>query len=40
MVDFKTFDVQMGKQTITTHILPKISRSKGNHNDIWSANKI
>ena len=30
-VNFKTYDVITGKQTITIHILPNISRSKGNH---------
>ena len=31
---------QPGKQTIEGHILSKISRTKGNQNQIWSVNRL
>ena len=31
---------QSGLQTIVIHILPNISQSKNNHNEIWSINRI
>ena len=30
VVNFKIYDVTTGQQTITLHVLPNISRSKGN----------
>ena len=31
---------QHGKQTTAIHILPNISRSKDNHTEIWSVNRL
>ena len=40
IVILKINDVKNCQQTITIHIFPNISRSKGNQNEIWSVNGI